>query len=99
MNLEIQPQVFPAATDSLFLWVLGIRALEFSPMQFSEILLHENAENIKEKVFCEGMAVYAGLLKELSSQRKEIDKAATITERKQSMPMDTSFNRCCIVQR
>jgi len=82
MNLKIQPQVFPAATDSRFLRVLGIRALGFSPMRFSEILLHENDENIEEKVFCEGIAVYVGLLKELASQGKEIDEAAAITERK-----------------
>jgi len=85
MKLKIQPQIFPAATDSRFLRVLGIRALGFSPMRFSEILLHENDEYIKEKVFCEGIAIYVGLLKELASQGKDIDEAAIMAEREETI--------------
>ena len=48
MNVAVEPEVFPAATDSRFLRALGIRALGFSPMRNSEILLHENDEYIKE---------------------------------------------------
>ena len=68
-----QPEVFPAATDSRFLRALGIRALGFSPMKNSEILLHENDEYIEEKVFLDGIAVYVGLIETLGKQGREVD--------------------------
>jgi aminoacylase len=68
MNLEISPQVFPAATDSRFLRALGVSALGFSPMRNTEIMLHENDEYIPESTFLEGIAVYVGLVHDLSSQ-------------------------------
>ena len=71
---HIEPQVFPAATDSRFLRALGIRALGFSPMRNTEIMLHENDEYIPEKTFVEGISVYIGLLKDLASQGSDIDK-------------------------
>ncbi len=54
MNITVEPEVFPAATDSRFQRALGIRALGFSPIRNSEVLLHENDEYIKELVFVEG---------------------------------------------
>jgi aminoacylase len=68
MNLEFRPEVFPAATDSRFLRALGIRALGFSPMRNTEVMLHENDEYIPEETFLEGISVYVGLLKDLSNQ-------------------------------
>ena len=72
MGYEIQPQVFPAATDSRFLRALGIRALGFSPMRNTEILLHENDEYIPESTFLEGIEVYVGLVRTLASQPRGI---------------------------
>ena len=72
MNLEINPQVFPAATDSRFLRALGVRALGFSPMRQTEIMLHENDEYIPESTFVEGIAVYVGLIKDLARQGPEV---------------------------
>ena len=68
MNLSVEPEVFPAATDSRFLRALGIRALGFSPMRNSEIMLHENDEYINE-------------LKSLASQGPELDKLARQSEK------------------
>lgn len=51
MGLQMEPQVFPAATDSRFLRALGIRALGFSPMKNTEILLHENDEYVYEPLY------------------------------------------------
>jgi aminoacylase len=76
-QLSIDPQVFPAATDSRFLRALGIRALGFSPMKNTEILLHENDEYIPEQVYLDGIKVYTGLLYKLASQTKEIDQLAS----------------------
>ena len=72
MGLTIEPQVFPAATDSRFLRALGIRALGFSPMKETEILLHENDEYIPESTYLDGIAVYVGLIEKLAMQGKEM---------------------------
>jgi len=74
LGISIVPEVFPAATDSRFLRALGIRALGFSPMRNSEILLHENDEYILQDVFLEGVSVYVSLLKALSSQGTDLDE-------------------------
>uniref|UniRef100_A0A7S3LG95 N-acyl-aliphatic-L-amino acid amidohydrolase n=1 Tax=Amphora coffeiformis TaxID=265554 RepID=A0A7S3LG95_9STRA len=73
MGLTIDPQVFPAATDSRFLRALGIRALGFSPMKNTEIMLHENDEYIPESEYLQGILVYIGLLQKLASQGKEME--------------------------
>jgi len=71
----VSTEVFPAATDSRFLRALGIKALGFSPMRRSPILLHENDEFIDKEVFVEGCNVYFVLIKVLSSQLAgDIDK-------------------------
>jgi aminoacylase len=75
MKCQMEPQVFPAATDSRFLRALGIRALGFSPMRNTEIMLHENDEYIPVSTFLEGIGVYVGLLKALGSQGKELEGA------------------------
>jgi aminoacylase len=67
MQCDISPQVFPAATDSRFLRALGIRALGFSPMRNTEIMLHENDEYIPESTFLEGIGVYVNLIRALGS--------------------------------
>ena len=71
---DMEPQVFPAATDSRFLRALGIRALGFSPMRNTEIMLHENDEYIPESTYLEGISVYVGLLKALASQGAEMEE-------------------------
>jgi aminoacylase len=73
MGYKISPQVFPAATNSRFLRLLGIRALGFSPMRNTEIMLHENDEYIPESTFLEGIRVYAGVIQALSSQGSDMD--------------------------
>jgi aminoacylase len=67
MGYNIQPQVFPAATDSRFLRELGVKAFGFSPMRNTEIMLHENDEYLEESVFIEGVEVYVGLIHTLAS--------------------------------
>lgn len=75
-NWNMEPQVFPAATDSRFLRALGIRALGFSPMRSTpttpcDILLHEDDECIPEATFLEGIAVYVALIQALGSFQEE----------------------------
>jgi aminoacylase len=68
----VEPQIFPAATDSRFLRALGIRALGFSPMRNTEIMLHENDEYIPEYTFLEGIGVYFYLIQELGTFIEDI---------------------------
>ena len=72
MNFSVEPQIFPAATDSRFLRALGIRALGFSPMRSTEILLHENDEYIPEHTFVEGIGIFVGLIYTLGAQGKDL---------------------------
>mmetsp|Transcript_12997 Transcript_12997/g.19804 ORF Transcript_12997/g.19804 Transcript_12997/m.19804 type:complete len:177 (+) Transcript_12997:82-612(+) len=76
MGMSLEPEVFPAATDSRFLRALGVRALGFSPMRNSEIMLHENDEYLLESVFLEGIRVYVGVIRALASQGKDVDDVA-----------------------
>ncbi len=76
MGLKYTPEVFPAATDSRFLRALGVRALGFSPMKNSEIMLHENNEYLDESVFVEGVSVYIGIIEALGKQGRELDVEA-----------------------
>mmetsp|Transcript_7628 Transcript_7628/g.10862 ORF Transcript_7628/g.10862 Transcript_7628/m.10862 type:complete len:502 (+) Transcript_7628:375-1880(+) len=70
---SLEPQVFPAGTDSRFLRALGIRALGFSPMRNTEIMLHEIDEYVPEETFLEGISVYVNIIRDLSKQGKEMD--------------------------
>jgi aminoacylase len=90
MGCEISPQIFPAATDSRFLRALGIRALGFSPMRNTEIMLHEHNEYILEENFLEGIGIYVGLIHSLGSQTKAIDLQSG-TKRK-AEAIETSSN-------
>lgn len=65
MNINLDPQIFPAGTDSRFLRKLGIPVLGFSPMKNSEILLHEHNEMLHRDVFLEGIDVYVNLFTDL----------------------------------
>lgn len=73
-GIRVRPEVFPAATDSRFLRALGIRALGFSPMRNSEILLHEDDECLGVDVFLEGIGIYERVVKALASAGKEVDE-------------------------
>ena len=66
-GVAVLPGVFPAATDSRFLRSLGIKALGFSPMRNSEIMLHEYNESLRVEVYEEGIEVYVKLVEHLTS--------------------------------
>ena len=76
-GIRVTPDVFPAATDSRFLRALGIRALGFSPMRRSEMLLHDYNECLGVDVFTEGCDVYVrlirhlGMVQELEEEKKK----------------------------
>ena len=59
---KLEPEVFPAGTDSRFVRQMGIPAFGFSPMRNTPVLLHEHDEWLEKKVFVEGVHVYETLL-------------------------------------
>ena len=65
-GVHVEPAVFPAASDSRFLRALGYKALGFSPIRRSPIMLHENDEWLGEAAFLEGVDVYAVLIPALA---------------------------------
>lgn len=67
MDIDVKPEIFPAATDSRFLRQLGIKAFGFSPIRRSAIMLHENNEYLEEDAFIEGCNVYVVVLQTISS--------------------------------
>ena len=67
VGVEVEPEIFPAATDSCFFRELGIPALGFSPMRNTPVLLHDHNEYIDEGVFIEGISVYERLIAALAS--------------------------------
>jgi aminoacylase len=81
MDIEMVPQVFPAATDSRFLRALGIRALGFSPMRNTEILLHEHDEYILERNYLEGIGIYVELIQALGSRGDEMEELLSNNKR------------------
>jgi aminoacylase len=66
LEISLEPEIFPAATDSRFLRQVGVNAFGFSPMNRSPILLHEHNEYIHEDVYLEGVGVYVKLVEHLT---------------------------------
>ncbi|XP_034022356.1 aminoacylase-1-like isoform X1 [Thalassophryne amazonica] len=67
MNMTLEKEIFPAATDSRFIRAAGLPAIGFSPMNCTPILLHDHNEYLNEKVFLKGIAVYHRLIPALAS--------------------------------
>jgi aminoacylase len=65
VGAPVEAEVFPAATDSRFLRQLGIPALGFSPMNKTEILLHEHNERLHKDTFLRGIDVYETLFRRM----------------------------------
>jgi len=65
MGMELELEVFPAATDSRFLRQIGIPAIGFSPMSNTEILLHEHNEMLHKDTFLKGIAIFKGLFQDM----------------------------------
>jgi aminoacylase len=65
-NYSIEPEIFPAATDSRFIRKAGVAALGFSPMRHERVLLHDHDERVKAATFVEGLRVYEHLIPRLA---------------------------------
>lgn len=65
-NIEIEPEIFPAATDSRYLRCANIPAIGFSPMNNTPVLLHDHNEHLHEDVYIRGIDIYIEILKRLA---------------------------------
>uniref|UniRef100_A0AAR2JIF8 N-acyl-aliphatic-L-amino acid amidohydrolase n=1 Tax=Pygocentrus nattereri TaxID=42514 RepID=A0AAR2JIF8_PYGNA len=67
LNMTLEKEIFPAATDSRFIRAVGLPAIGFSPMNRTPILLHDHNEFLNEEVFLRGITVYERLLPVLTA--------------------------------
>eukprot|EP00929_Paragymnodinium_shiwhaense_P020470 TRINITY_DN13640_c0_g1_i1.p1 TRINITY_DN13640_c0_g1~~TRINITY_DN13640_c0_g1_i1.p1 ORF type:complete len:471 (+),score=131.86 TRINITY_DN13640_c0_g1_i1:81-1493(+) len=68
---KVEREIFPAATDSRFLRLLGIRALGFTPLSKTPILLHEHNEALSVEAFMRGIDAYCKVLPALLDAPKQ----------------------------
>ncbi|XP_041458481.1 aminoacylase-1-like isoform X2 [Lytechinus variegatus] len=61
-KLELELEVFQAATDSCYIRALGIPVLGFSPINNTPILLHDHNEFLNEDVFLRGIDIYESII-------------------------------------
>ncbi|KAI9598101.1 aminoacylase-1A-like protein [Syncephalis fuscata] len=67
LNITVNPEIFPAATDARFLRKLGLPAFGISPIRNTPILLHSDDEFMYESVYLEGIVFYKNLIKNLAN--------------------------------
>ncbi|XP_017486448.1 PREDICTED: aminoacylase-1-like isoform X1 [Rhagoletis zephyria] len=58
LNLKIQPLVFPAGTDAVYIRDAGIPAIGFSPINNTPVLLHDHDEFLQADVYLKGIVIY-----------------------------------------
>uniref|UniRef100_A0A7N9AYI1 N-acyl-aliphatic-L-amino acid amidohydrolase n=1 Tax=Mastacembelus armatus TaxID=205130 RepID=A0A7N9AYI1_9TELE len=75
MNITLEKEIFPAATDSRFIRAIGVPAIGFSPMNRTPILLHDHNEYLNEQVFLKGISMYERLIPALASVAAFPDEA------------------------
>jgi len=66
-NMKLNIEIFPAATDSRFIRLLGLPAFGFSPINNTPILLHDHNEFLNEKVFLRGIEIYETIITDLAN--------------------------------
>uniref|UniRef100_A0A7N8Y004 N-acyl-aliphatic-L-amino acid amidohydrolase n=1 Tax=Mastacembelus armatus TaxID=205130 RepID=A0A7N8Y004_9TELE len=75
LNITLEKEIFPAATDSRFIRAIGVPAIGFSPMNRTPILLHDHNEYLNEQVFLKGISMYERLIPALASVAAFPDEA------------------------
>jgi len=70
----VEREIFPAATDSRFLRLLGIRALGFSPMPNTPVLLHEHNEALSIDTYLKGIDIYCTIIRQLLTAPRQADE-------------------------
>eukprot|EP01087_Luapelamoeba_hula_P013670 TRINITY_DN3912_c0_g1_i4.p1 TRINITY_DN3912_c0_g1~~TRINITY_DN3912_c0_g1_i4.p1 ORF type:complete len:378 (+),score=54.34 TRINITY_DN3912_c0_g1_i4:188-1321(+) len=67
-GIRVDPQIFPAGTDSRYLRnIVGIPAFGFSPMINTPVLLHDHNERLNVDVFLKGIDIYCSIIPALAN--------------------------------
>lgn len=65
--VALDPEIFPAATDSRFLRLAGIPAFGISAIKNTPVLLHDHDEFLEESTLVNGIPFYVDLVKALAN--------------------------------
>ncbi len=66
-GIDIEPAVFPAATDGRYLRQIGIPCFGFSPMNNTPVLLHDHNEFVGRETYLRGITIYETLITHLAN--------------------------------
>ena len=66
-DLNLDPRIFPAFTDSRFIREVGVPALGFSPMNHTLVRLHDHNEFLNEKIFLRGIDIFVDIIFEIAN--------------------------------
>uniref|UniRef100_A0A336N2J6 CSON009407 protein n=1 Tax=Culicoides sonorensis TaxID=179676 RepID=A0A336N2J6_CULSO len=66
MNLRVVPVIAPGGTDSRYIRALGIPALGFTPINHTQIRLHDNNEYLGAETFLKGIQIMKNVIKRVS---------------------------------
>ncbi|KAI8929045.1 hypothetical protein BC831DRAFT_32639 [Entophlyctis helioformis] len=66
-GVKLEPEIFPAATDSRFLREIGLPAIGISAIRNTPVLLHDHNEYLNEVNLIEGVQFYVDLLPRLAN--------------------------------
>lgn len=66
-NIEIELEIFPAATDSRYVREIGIPAIGVSPIRNTPVLLHDHDEYLNEREFLEAVDFYVDAVDALAN--------------------------------
>ncbi|KAJ3372196.1 adenylate cyclase [Kappamyces sp. JEL0680] len=61
-SVNLDPEIFPAATDSRFLRLKGLPAFGISAIKNTPVLLHDHNEFLNEQTLLDGIPFYADLI-------------------------------------
>lgn len=75
-GVQLEPEIFPAATDSRYLRDIGIPAIGISPIRNTPVLLHDHNEFLNEQVYLEGIQWYEEVIRRLGNITHEEEQTA-----------------------
>ena len=67
LGITIEPEIFPAGTDSRFVRAMNVPCFGFSPMRNTPILLHDHDERLAVSEFLAGIGVYEELIRDMGN--------------------------------
>ncbi|KAI9005269.1 hypothetical protein BC832DRAFT_597539 [Gaertneriomyces semiglobifer] len=70
-GIRLDPDIFPAATDSRYVREIGIPAFGISPMRKTPVLLHDHDEYLDEHIFLEGVQWYVDIIRGIADVTEE----------------------------